>query len=302
MTLRMRVLPRFPAKIFGSTGIKIVRPDGSADITVSLDVSDIVRVSSVDDNTKVFFIAWNSYLDTYSIMSFADTFAAVIDTTGLMLDSVYDPQNKNADAFARANHTGQQAIATITNLQSTLDSMNTAINSKGPGNVVGPASAADNFPVAFDATTGKLIKAITGAIAALHSLTPAADRLPYFNGSNSAALATFTAFARTILDDANGAAMFATMGATLSTGGSGYTKLPNGLLIQWGFVTNTGSQSSGSASFPISFPSGCVGVWPSRFATNSAAYSISINWGPSGFGWYDSGSSFPAFCWFAIGY
>lgn len=123
MTLRMRVLPRFPAKIFGSTGIKIARPAGSTDLTVSLDVSDIVRVPSVLDNNKVFFLAWNSDQDSYSIMSFADTFAAVIDTEGFMLKSTYDPQDKEADVFDRANHTGSQAISTVTGLQTALTNL-----------------------------------------------------------------------------------------------------------------------------------------------------------------------------------
>ena len=41
--------------------------------------------------------------------------------SGDMLASLYDPQAIEADAFDRANHTGAQAIATITDLQSTLD-------------------------------------------------------------------------------------------------------------------------------------------------------------------------------------
>jgi len=41
---------------------------------------------------------------------------------GDMLAAVYDPQNKNADAFDRGNMTGFQAISTITGLQSALDS------------------------------------------------------------------------------------------------------------------------------------------------------------------------------------
>lgn len=126
MTLRMRVLPRFPAKISGSTGIKITRPAGSTDLTVSLDVSDIVRVPSVADNNKVFFLAWNSDQNTYSIMSFADTFAAVIDTEGFMLQTMYDPQGIEDDAFDRANHTGSQAISTVTGLQTALNNLGNA--------------------------------------------------------------------------------------------------------------------------------------------------------------------------------
>ncbi|TDR36533.1 hypothetical protein [Aquamicrobium defluvii] len=40
---------------------------------------------------------------------------------GDMLSSVYDPQGKAGDAFSRGNHTGTQAISTISGLQSALD-------------------------------------------------------------------------------------------------------------------------------------------------------------------------------------
>jgi hypothetical protein len=125
----------------------------------------------------------------------------------------------------------------------------------GTGDVTGPAGGvANNFPVAFDTTTGKLIKAITGAIAALHALTPAANKLPYFTGAGAAALTDLTALARSLLDDADGATMFATMGAT---SGTGWMKLPNGRLMQWG--TSTGTTDSGGnlgINFPTSFSSG----------------------------------------------
>lgn len=52
------------------------------------------------------------------------------------------------------------------------------------------------------------------SLASLAALAPAADRLPYFNGAGSAALIPLTAFARSLLDDANAAAIWATLGAT----------------------------------------------------------------------------------------
>jgi hypothetical protein len=62
------------------------------------------------------------------------------------------------------------------------------------------------------------------------------------------------AIARTILDDANGAAMFTTMGAT---SGTGWMKLPNGRLFQ--HASSIGTTDSGGnlgISFPTAFASG----------------------------------------------
>ncbi|KRD56470.1 pyocin knob domain-containing protein [Ensifer sp. Root278] len=50
------------------------------------------------------------------------------------------------------------------------------------------------------------------SLSSIASLAPAVDRLPYFTGNAAAALATFTAFARTLLDDVNGAAAYGTLG------------------------------------------------------------------------------------------
>jgi hypothetical protein len=54
-------------------------------------------------------------------------------------------------------------------------------------------------------------------LSTINGLTPAADRLPYYTGASSAALATLTSYARTLLDDADAATARTTLGLTTGT-------------------------------------------------------------------------------------
>lgn len=111
-----------------------------------------------------------------------------------------------------------------------------------------------------DAAAKLTFSDITNAAVALLNLagTPAANMLPYLTGTSGAGLTALTAFARTILDDATGAAMFATMGASEGTynGEQYWMKLPNGWIFQTGLVTAVGS-SDYSINFPSAFLSRC---------------------------------------------
>lgn len=55
-------------------------------------------------------------------------------------------------------------------------------------------------------------QAISAVLAIVAALTPASDRLPYFDSGSSAALATFTAAGRALIDDADASAQRTTLG------------------------------------------------------------------------------------------
>lgn len=80
---------------------------------------------------------------------------------------------------------------------------------------------------------GTDVQAYDGELAALAGLTSTADRLPYFTGSGTAALATFTSFGRSLVDDADASAGRTTLGL-----GTIAIQNANNITITGGSITN----------------------------------------------------------------
>jgi len=145
-------------------------------------------------------------------------------------------------------------------------------------------------------TTFAQIASIPAALDAIDGLTPAADRIPYYTGANSAALAPLSAFGRSLIDDADAATARATIGAFGGVGVANYSipytlngdlvaspmsyaydSLNAGLMV----VSNTAIKAvDGNRSDPFQASIANAGTNTARgyLATNSSAPSGSRNW------------------------
>lgn len=139
-------------------------------------------------------------------------------TMGALINSAAAAVPNNSDLIATAESAGLLKQLTWTNAKAFLKTYFDTIYYLVGGTDVAVADGGTGSSTASGARTnlglaiGTNVQAFNGNLATLAALTSASDRLPYFDDTNSALLTIFTAFARTLLDDANKAAAQLTLG------------------------------------------------------------------------------------------
>lgn len=91
---------------------------------------------------------------------------------------------------------------------------------------------------------GSITQAYDAELAALAGLTSAADKLPYFTGSGTAALADLTSFVRTLLDDSSAANFRTTLGV-------GTADSPQFANVELGAATDTTLSRTGAGAIAV---------------------------------------------------
>lgn len=76
-SLRLRVVPRYPAMVTATDGIKAVR--SGVDLAIKSDYSNLVQVPDVTNPDKTFVLVWDADIDNYQSMSFTNIINNVQD-------------------------------------------------------------------------------------------------------------------------------------------------------------------------------------------------------------------------------
>lgn len=148
---------------------------------------------------------------------------------GLVIGTDVQAYNSTLAAVAAGTYTGDDSIVTVGTISSgTWQGTAVGVSYGGTG-----ATNAGDARTNLGLVIGTDVQAYDAELAAIAGLSSEADKLPYFTGSGTAALATFTSFGRAIVDDSDAATARTTLGL-----GSIATQSASNVSITGGTIDN----------------------------------------------------------------
>jgi hypothetical protein len=154
---------------------------------------------------------------TLTVKTAAGTGAAVAQgSQGILF---CDGTNVNAATAALSTPI---AIADGGTGSTTASGARTALGASSIGATIFTAANEAAIRTALSLVVGTNVQAYDAELQALAGLVSAANKLPYFTGSGTAALADLSAFGRTLIDDADAAAARTTLGLVIGTNVQAY--------------------------------------------------------------------------------
>lgn len=224
--LRGRFVVQFPARVQATNGLTVSKANGIWTLQPAFQMLTPLATIPAADRDNTFALVQNGDTDTYYRVSMDVLLAMVsggLDPTLVSIGALAP----GADQAIYFDGPDSAVLYTITPGGRALVGLSPGADKLGYWSASDTAALTDFTPFArtllanANATDARVdLGLVVGAnvqawdpdLDALAGLASAADRLPYFTGPSTAALAGFTAFARSLLDDADAQTAQTTLG------------------------------------------------------------------------------------------